>query len=73
MRPLIVFTGQGIARGDGFNLTRRAKALDELRPFVERVERSDRQNLDALLATAFASEDVVPAARIVSALRTLGL
>ncbi len=52
MRPLVVFSGQGVARADGFNLTRRAKALSELRPLLARLERADRQNLDALIQAA---------------------
>lgn len=55
MRPLVVFSGQGVARADGFNLTRRAKALPELRPLLTRLERSDRQNLDALVQAAVAA------------------
>ena len=55
MRPLVVFSGQGVARADGFNLTRRAKALPELRPLLTRLGRADRQNLDALIEAAVAS------------------
>lgn len=49
MRPLIVITGQGIARADGFNLTRRMKATPRLAALSALVRRKDRQNLDALL------------------------
>lgn len=49
MRPLIVITGQGIARADGFNLTRRMKATPRLATLTAAVRRKDRQNLDALL------------------------
>jgi hypothetical protein len=50
MRPLVVFTGQGIARADGFNLTRRLKSLPQLARLGESLPRGDRQSLDAILA-----------------------
>ena len=51
MRPLVVFTGQGIARADGFNLTRRLKALPQLAGIGVALARGDRQNLDTLIAS----------------------
>jgi len=55
MRPLIVLTGQGIARADGFNLTRRMKAIPGVSVFTSDVQRRDRQNLDVLLETCAAA------------------
>jgi hypothetical protein len=55
MRPLIVFTGQGVARADGFNLTRRMKAVPALARAANTVGRKDRQNLDALLEACAAA------------------
>jgi hypothetical protein len=49
MRPLVVFTGQGVPRADGLNLTRRMKATPRLAALTSDVRRKDRQNLDALL------------------------
>lgn len=37
MRPLVVFTGQGLSLADGFNLTERLKAEPGARRFFERV------------------------------------
>jgi hypothetical protein len=71
MRPLVVFSGQGVARADGFNLTRRAKALPEFRTMLARMERSDRQNLDAILMTAVRSG--APSASWIASLRALCL
>jgi hypothetical protein len=51
MRPLAVFTGQGIARADGFNLTRRLKAVPTLAGIAASLRRGDRQNLDVLIAS----------------------
>ncbi|MFN8603488.1 MAG: hypothetical protein U0842_23690 [Candidatus Binatia bacterium] len=48
-RPLLVVTGQGVARADGFNLTRRMKGTRRLAALTADVRRRDRQNLDALL------------------------
>jgi len=61
MRPLIVISGQGIARADGFNLTRRMKATPRLATLTADVRRKDRQNLDALLEACAAAgpEDLV--------------
>ena len=48
MRPLVVFTGQGVARADGFNLTRRVKSLGPFATQFLEVPWRDRQNLDEL-------------------------
>ena len=50
MRPLVAFTGQGVARADGFNLTRRLKALAGVDAVLAAVPWKDRQNLDELFA-----------------------
>ncbi len=71
MRPLVIFTGQGVARADGFNLTRRAKALPEFRSILGWVERRDRQNLDALLRAAVVQG--APPAAWIAGLRALCL
>lgn len=72
MRPLIVITGQGIARADGFNLTRRMKATKHLAELTSAVRRRDRQNLDALLeACAAAGAEAV--ATVVHDLRAICL
>lgn len=71
MRPLVVFSGQGVARADGFNLTRRAKALPEFRALLPRMDRSDRQNLDALLRMAV--ESGTPPSTWITGLRNLCL
>jgi hypothetical protein len=57
MRPLIVLTGQGVARADGFNLTRRTKAIARVDLFTAAVQRRDRQNLDVLLESCAAAGD----------------
>ena len=57
MRPLIVFTGQGLPRADGLNLTRRMKATSRLAALTGDVRRKDRQNLDALLEACAAGGD----------------
>src|SRR5262245_16298771 len=72
MRPLVIFTGQGIARADGFNLTRRAKALPPIHGLADRLRQSDRQNLDALLELAV-QEGSIPTAQLVSSIRALCL
>lgn len=60
MRPLVVFTGQGVPRADGLNLTRRMKATARLAALTGDVRRKDRQNLDALLeACAAGGEDAL--------------
>lgn len=72
MRPLIVLTGQGMARADGFNLTRRMKALPLFAELTAAVARKDRQNLDVLLeACGAAGADALD--RIVRELRTICL
>lgn len=71
MRPLVIFTGQGVARADGFNLTRRVKGLPEFRSILSRVARHDRQNLDALLRAAVAHG--APPAAWIGGLRALCL
>lgn len=53
-RPLLVVTGQGVARADGFNLTRRMKGTPRLAALTADVPRRDRQNLDALLEACVA-------------------
>lgn len=53
-RPLLVVTGQGVARADGFNLTRRMKGTPVLGALTADVRRRDRQNLDALLEACVA-------------------
>lgn len=53
-RPLLVVTGQGVARADGFNLTRRMKGTRRLAALTADVRRRDRQNLDALLEACVA-------------------
>lgn len=68
MRPLVVYTGQGIARADGFNLTRRLKSLPQLARLGESLPRGDRQSLDAIVAErallgAAALEDLLRALR----------
>lgn len=68
-RPLVVFSGQGVSRADGFNLTRRAKALPAFAEHVRRLERCDRQNLDAVLHAAVGAE--VPPVDWIQAFRTL--
>ncbi|MEW6272974.1 MAG: hypothetical protein AB1689_27165 [Thermodesulfobacteriota bacterium] len=57
MRPLIVLTGQGVARADGLNLTRRTKAIARVDVFASSVERRDRQNLDVLLERCASAGD----------------
>jgi hypothetical protein len=57
MRPLVVFTGQGIPRADGLNLTRRMKGTPRLAALTADVRRKDRQNLDALLEACAAAGD----------------
>jgi hypothetical protein len=53
-RPLLVVTGQGVPRADGFNLTRRMKGTRRLAALTSDVRRRDRQNLDALLEACVA-------------------
>lgn len=72
MRPLIVITGQGIARADGFNLTRRMKATPRLAALTAAVRRKDRQNLDALLEACAAGGPEAVAA-VVQDLRAICL
>jgi len=72
MRPLIVITGQGIARADGFNLTRRMKATRRLAALTTAVRRKDRQNLDALLE-ACAAGGAEAVAMVVHDLRAICL
>lgn len=53
-------TGQGVARADGFNLTRRMKGTRRLAALTADVRRRDRQNLDALLeACAAGGSDAI--------------
>lgn len=71
-RPLLVVTGQGVARADGFNLTRRMKATRRLAALTADVRRRDRQNLDALLeACAAGGDDAL--AEVLRDLRTICL
>lgn len=71
-RPLLVVTGQGVARADGFNLTRRMKATRKLAGLTADVRRRDRQNLDALLeACAAAGADAL--GEVLHDLRTICL
>ena len=71
-RPLLVVTGQGVARADGFNLTRRMKATRRLAALTADVRRRDRQNLDALLeACAAGGPDAL--AEVLRDLRTICL
>lgn len=72
MRPLVVFTGQGIARADGFNLTRRLKALPQLAALGEGLARGARQNLDAIIAAQAVAGDLA-LANLLRAVRTLCL
>jgi len=48
-RPLVVFSGQGLARADGVNLPRRLKAIESLEPALSGVEWRSRQDLDAMV------------------------
>lgn len=54
MRPLLVFSGQGLARADRVNLVRRLKMSTDLGPLFSRLPWRDRQNLDELVAVAAA-------------------
>jgi hypothetical protein len=72
MRPLVVFTGQGLARADGFNLTRRLKALPQFAGMGAELARGDRQNLDTLIET-WARRGETPLADLLRAIRALCL
>jgi hypothetical protein len=72
MRPLIVLTGQGVARADGLNLTRRVKSLPGFTELFEQVPWRERQNLDELIATC-GSVDASALPRLVQAIRAICL
>ena len=54
-RPLVVVTGQGLARADGVNLARRIASLEPVTGIRPSVEWRRRRDLDALV-TAGACE-----------------
>src|SRR5262245_54446563 len=72
MRPLIVFSGQGIARADGFNLTRRLVASGVGGVARSELARGERHNLDAIVE-ACARDGAVAFDDLLRALRSLCL
>ncbi len=71
-RPLVVFTGQGLARADGVNLVRRIRALDVVASRIATVPWKDRQNLDEIVyAVANAGDDALDA--LIAAMRSMCL
>ena len=54
-RPLVVLTGQGIARADGVNLARRVATVEPVSDLRASVEWRRRRDLDALVEAAVAA------------------
>ena len=54
-RPLVVLTGQGLARADGVNLARRIAAVEPVTEIRPSVEWRRRRDLDALVAAGVAA------------------
>ena len=54
-RPLVVVTGQGLARADGVNLARRIASLEPVTGIRPSVEWRRRRDLDALVAAGVAT------------------